>query len=307
LTVKLRYSFCIKSRYIYSRLVRGLKIHLSSQYNFLNIISRIQVLDQEKTRKNLRNLNPQLKYIGIASIVGIAIVAALLFLWPTSSDNKPIAGEWVPFDAPVIKPIGGKYQVSLSLLGRYGEFESGDLLYTKNDLPRRGYFFSGFSFALDYLKINSPEDSTILAWWDYGDMIVGYGEREAIAINPSEKLLIGVTNPSNDTETDPDDVLDDIGRALTTQDPEETLSILKKYNSEFLLIAAGPFGDEGKAKWIFYAGGISLDDMDNYWIEGNIVGQGRDTILYKMINKEDVSGFKLIFEDQNTRVYQIFP
>jgi len=272
--------FHIKSRYIYSSLVKGLTIHL----------------------------NPRLKYIGIASILGAVIVTALLFLGPTSSDNEPVTSEWVQYDAPVINPIGGKYKVSLSLLGRYGEFESGDILYTKDNVSRRGYFFSGFSFALDYLKVNSPENSTILAWWDYGNMIVGYGERGAIAINPSEKLLIGVTgNSSDNIETDPDDVLDDIGRALTTQDPEETISILRKYNSEFLLIAAGPFGDEGKAKWIFYAGGVSLDEMDNYWFEGEIVGQGKDTILYKMINKEDISGFKLIFEDQNTRIYQISP
>ena len=236
------------------------------------------------------------------------IVAALLFLGPTSSDNEPVTSEWVQYDAPVINPIGGKYKVSLSILGRYGEFESGDILYTKDNVSRRGYFFSGFSFALDYLKVNSPENSTILAWWDYGNMIVGYGERGAIAINPSEKLLIGVTgNSSDNIETDPDDVLDDIGKALTNADSAETISILNKYNSKYLLVAAGPIGDEGKAKWIFYAGGISLDDMDNYWIDGEIVGQGRDTILYKMLNQEDIEGFKLIFSDLNTRVYRISP
>ena len=224
-----------------------------------------------------------------------------------STGSQSTVNEWVMYEAPVMKPIGGKYQATLSLMAQFGEFESGDILYTIDGVERRGYFYSGFASALDYLKKNSPEDSTIFAWWDYGNMIIGYGEREAVAINPSEKLLIGVTNSSTNIETDPDKVIDNIGKALTTDDSAETLSLLKKYDAEYLLVAAGPLGDEGKAKWIFFAGGVPLDDMNNYWIDGEIVGQGMHTVLYKMLNKDDVDGFKLIFTDQNTRVYQISP
>jgi|TARA_B100000315_G_scaffold194432_1_gene185087 hypothetical protein len=253
-------------------------------------------------------LNKQWKYIGIASVVGITIIISLFFLTsPSTPSNERIGNGWVMYDAPVVMAIEGKYEPTISLLAQFGDFESGDIIYTRDGIERRGYFFSGFTSALDYLKENSPEDSTVLAWWDYGNMIIGYGEREALAINPSEKLLIGVTDPGSDVETDPDDVLDDIGKALTNADSVETTSILKKYNAKYLLVAAGPLGDEGKAKWIFYAGGISLDDMDNYWIDGEIVGQGRDTILYKMLNQEDIEGFKLIFSDLNTRVYRISP
>ena len=251
-------------------------------------------------------LNTQWKYIGIASVVGVVIVIALFYFTPSTGSQSTV-NEWVMYEAPVMKSIGGKYQATLSLMAQFGEFESGDILYTIDGVERRGYFYSGFASALDYLKKNSPEDSTIFAWWDYGNMIIGYGEREAVAINPSEKLLIGVTNSSTNIETDPDKVIDNIGKALTTGDSAETLSLLKKYDAEYLLVAAGPLGDEGKAKWIFFAGGVPLDDMNNYWIDGEIVGQGMHTILYKMLNKDDVDGFKLIFTDQNTRVYQISP
>ena len=282
MTIKLRYDFFKHSRYTYSSLNWRLIIHLST-----------------KAKKN-----KQWMYIGIASIVGVAIIVALFFLVPAPSNN--VAGDgWVQYDAPVMKPIEGKYEVTLSLLGRFGEFESGDIFYTRDGVQRKGYYYSGFISALDYLKINSLENSTIFAWWDYGNMIIGYGEREAIAINPSERLLLSVTNSTSEIETDPDDVIDDLGKALTTEDSAETLSILKKYNSEYLLMATGLFGDEGKAKWIFYAGGIPLDNMDNFWLDGEIVGQGRDTILYKMLNQEIVDGFKLIYSDQNTRIYQI--
>ena len=253
-------------------------------------------------------MNKQWKYIGIASVVGITIIISLFFLTsPSTPSNERIGNGWVMYDAPVVMAIEGKYEPTISLLAQFGDFESGDIIYTRDGIERRGYFFSGFTSALDYLKENSPEDSTVLAWWDYGNMIIGYGEREALAINPSEKLLIGVTNSSTNIETDPDKVIDNIGKALTTGDSAETLSLLKKYDAEYLLVAAGPLGDEGKAKWIFFAGGVPLDDMNNYWIDGEIVGQGMHTVLYKMLNKDDVDGFKLIFTDQNTRVYQISP
>ena len=97
----------------------------------------------------------------------------------------------------------------------------------------------------------------------------------------------------------------DIGKAYTTKDPEETLRIMSKYGSEYILVPAGPLGDEGKAKWLFYAAGIYFSDMDNYLVNGKLVKEGKDTVLYKMLNEEPVDGFKLIFSDQNTRIYQI--
>ena len=216
-------------------------------------------------------------------------------------------GDWIQFDSPLERTIGGKYGAILSLLGRFGEFESGDIIYTRDGVQHRGYYYSGFASALDYLKINSADNSKIFAWWDYGNMIIGYGERDVLAKNPSQRLLVSITNSSMNIETDSEELLDDIGWALTTEDSAETLSILKKYNSEYLFIAAGPLGDEGKAKWIFYAGGITLAEMDLYWLDGKIVRLGRNTILYKMLNEEPVDGFILIFSDQNTRVYWIAP
>jgi hypothetical protein len=189
-------------------------------------------------------------------------------------------------------------------MARLGDYESGDIQYTRDGVTRRGYYVSALEQALEYIKTNTPPDSTILAWWDYGNMIIGYGEREAIAINPSEKLLIGVTNTSTPIETDPEERLEDIGKALTATDPNETLAIMKKYGAEFVLVPTGIFGDEGKAQWIFYAAGVPLEDMDDYWEDGRLVGQGLDTVLYKMLNKMEVPGFKLVFSDKDTRIYQ---
>ncbi len=250
-------------------------------------------------------MNTQWKYIGIVTLVGIVIITAVFFLVPSASREDDNELDWVSYQGPVMKYIGGKYDASLSLLASLGEFESGDIIYTRDGVEIKGYFYSGFASALDYLKTYSPEDSIIFAWWDYGNMIIGYGEREALATNPSERLLEGITSTNTTIETDPEEIISDIAKAYTTKDPGETLSIMKKYGSEYILVPAGPLGDEGKAKWLFYAAGISFDDMDNYWINGKLVEQGKDTVIYKMLNEESVEGFKLIFSDQNTRIYQI--
>lgn len=252
------------------------------------------------------SLNNQWKYIGIAAIIGIVIIAVVFFMF-SSSPQEDDEVTWVPYQGPTIRTIGGKYNASLSMLGIQNGFESGDIHYIRDGVQIKGYFYEGFRFALDYLKENSPEDSIIFAWWDYGNMIIGYGEREALATKPSERLLSGITNTNSTIETDPEEIIADIAKAYTTKNPEETLYIMKKYGSEYIFVPAGPLGDEGKAKWLFFAAGISFSDMDNFWIDGKLVEEGKDTVLYKMLNEESVDGFKLIFSDQNTRIYQISP
>ena len=238
--------------------------------------------------------------------MGILIIFAVLYILPTP-ENSITNENWVGYNTPVIKYIGGQFNASLYLLARLGEYESGDILYTREGVEHRGYYVSAFESVLKYIKVYTPSDSTIFAWWDYGNMIIGYGEREVIATNPSKRLLIGVTNATTPFETDPEENIEDIGRALTATDPYDTITIMKKYDSDYLLIPRGLFGDEGKAKWIFYAAGISLDEMDNYWINGEIVGIGKDTILYKMLNQMEVENFKMVYSDAEAALYQVVP
>ncbi len=244
------------------------------------------------------------QYIAVTIILGVLAIAAALYLAP-SPREETIEEGWVGYEEPVMKHIGGKFNTTLFLMARLGEYESGDIVYIRDGVERRGYYISALEQALNYLKTNTPPDSTILAWWDYGNMIIGYGEREAIAINPSEKLLIGITNTSAAIKTDPEEKLEDIAKALVATDPNDTLTIMKKYGSEFILVPTGIFGDEGKAQWIFFAAGVPLDDMDDYWEDGRIVSKGIDTVLDKMLNKKEVPGFTLVFSDKDTRIYQV--
>jgi hypothetical protein len=241
-------------------------------------------------------------YVGILVVIGVvALVAVGIMISPPAS---PPQEGWVGYNPSVTQFIGGKYNTTLILMAHLGNLDSGDILYTRDGVEHRGYFFSGFQPAMDFLKTDTPENSTIVSWWDYGNMIIGYSERNAIAINPSESLLQSVTNSSIAIETDPEEKLQDIAKILTATDPQEALTTMKKYNAEYIFVASGALGDEGKANWIFYAGGVPLDQMSDYWVEGQIGEKGMATMLYKMLNQQEIPGFHLDFADADSRIYR---
>ncbi|HEY4698925.1 MAG TPA: hypothetical protein VIH27_00935 [Nitrososphaerales archaeon] len=275
------------------------------------------------------------KAIGIAIIVGFSVLGYGLYLNSISIEtlqtilsnvtsqsvkntNEDILSSqsvekvnetdtWVGYNEPIKNYIDGKYNATVILMAHLGEYESGDIVYYKNGVEHRGYYVSAFVGAMNYIKNNTPENSTILCWWDYGNMVIGYGERRSVVVNPSRSLLLLITLSDNNPNiaTDPEETIQDTANALTATDPKDTVNIMKKYGSEYLLVPTGIFGDEGKAKWIFYSSGISLGEMNNYWLDGKIVGNGVNTILYKMLNKMDVDNFKLVFSDNDANIYQV--
>ncbi len=243
-------------------------------------------------------------YIGIAVIIMVVAVAAIGIFLSQNNNNTEPQQQWVGYSEPRTRYVGGNYNTTLFLMASLGEHESGDIEYTRNNVTIRGYFFSAFEPALHYFRSSTPENSTILSWWDYGNMIVGYSERNVIATNPSPNLLKSITNTSARVNTDSEEKLQDIAKALATTNPQETVSIMKKYNAKYIYVANGPLGDEGKANWIFTEAGIPTDKLSDYWSNGKLVNKATDTVIYKMIKEQQIAGLKLVFTDANNRVYQ---
>jgi len=246
---------------------------------------------------SLRKIGP------IIIVVFILAIAIILLYKPAEKVNE--ADTWIGYEEPINNYIGGKYNTTIILMARLGDYKSGDIVYYQNGSAHRGYYVSAFEGAMNYIKNNTPEDSMILSWWDYGNMVIGSGERKSIVVNPSRSLLISLSNDNPNIATDPEETIQDTAKALTATDPKDTVNIMKKYGSEYVLVPTGIFGDEGKAKWIFDSSGISLGEMNNYWVDGKIVGNGVNTILYKMLNKMDVDNFKLVFSDKDANIYQV--
>jgi asparagine N-glycosylation enzyme membrane subunit Stt3 len=244
-------------------------------------------------------------YIGIAVIVVVVAIAVAGILLSQNSNNAAPQQQWVQYSDPRTRYVGGKYNTTLILMAHLGEYDSGDIKYTQNNVTVKGYFFSAFEPALQYFKNNTPENSTILSWWDYGNMIIGYSERNVIATSPSPNLLPSITNTSVNVKTDSEEKLQDIAKALATTNPQETLTIMKKYNATYIYVATGPLGDEGKANWILTESGIPADKLSDYWSDGKLVNKATDTVIYKILHEENIPGLSKTFSDANNRIYQI--
>lgn len=245
-------------------------------------------------------------YIGIAAIITvIAVVAVGVLLSQNNNNNVEPQQQWVGYANPITSDIGGKYNATLILMARLGDYNSGDIEYTRNNVTIRGYYFSAFEPALQYLKSSTPENSTVLSWWDYGNMIVGYSERNVIATNPSPSLLKSITNTSANVKTDSEEKLQDIAKALATTDPQETISIMKKYNARYIYVANGPLGDEGKANWILTESGIPIENLSDYWSDGKLMNKAFNTVIYKILHEQDIPGLQPVFRDANNRIYRV--
>ena len=77
------------------------------------------------------------------------------------------------------------------------------------------YFKVEFRTGLDWIKENTPENSTFLCWWDYGHMIKGYAERNVLVRNPSEEIKECVPDPSTIPEFDPHEKIYDVATVFT--------------------------------------------------------------------------------------------
>lgn len=82
--------------------------------------------------------------------------------------------------------------------------------------PGRAYYE-----AMIFLKENSPEEATVMTWWDYGYFIWDIAGRRPVA----DGGFVGYQ----------EDKMRDIARAYCTADTLEAASVMKKYDAQYLI------------------------------------------------------------------------
>lgn len=147
------------------------------------------------------------------------------------------------------------------------------------------YSFPDWIEALTWLRYNTPPDSVILSWWDYGYWITALGERPTLidnaTINSTQVAVVGRIFMSNDTVAIP---------------------MLRKYNISYIAVFTtlplhwyiGSWGDEGKWTWMAAIGYNLMPVNASYgWITNDYSKGGyADLILsQKMQNTSLFSGY----------------
>lgn len=97
-------------------------------------------------------------------------------------------------------------------------------LFTQQNIPTIEQD-SGWKEGLAWLKDNTPADANMFNWWDEGHWITFLGERKVITDNRN------FDQHSNS----------DVGKFVLTPDLNEAVRILKKYDSDYLLLGADLF------------------------------------------------------------------
>lgn len=186
----------------------------------------------------------------IPVIVFVAVIVALL-LAPTL---YPVNANWISItkSPPTILNGGSNFAIST------------------NDWPD----------ALKWIKDNTPKDSVVASWWDYGYWVQTLGERKTLA-----------DNATIDTN-----VIANIAKMLLAS-PDDAWKMLKNMGANYVLVyvvgqkfvstsqpdlyVLGGGGDESKKQWFMKIGGLdsskflqddSFTPTDNFW-KNTLLGQ----------------------------------
>ena len=136
-----------------------------------------------------------------------------------------------------------------------------------------GEYAKDWPQALEWMRVNLPQDAVVCSWWDYGYWIETMANRTTLA----------------DGSTQTTYQIAQIGRAMMLP-PNESLKILRKYGVDYMVVFVTynpeniniqwPFGDNVKWQWMVKIGGLDLEDYVNY-----TVGQYKDAYLESTLVK----------------------
>ena len=245
-------------------------------------------------------MKKQLIVIGmmlVLIIVGLSGCTEEEIAVPTEGDTKLIS----------VEPLGGKYNASIQYKQNYHNGVWGnytEIKYSKNGNEHSGAYLPSMKEALDWIKSNTSEGCTVLCWWDYGHMVVGYAEREAIAVFSSLALkdTIGEFKGLDETEKqnyiaerewESNETLEEVAEILTTENisSNATMELIEKYNISYILTRSY---DAHISNIFFDACGKNPDE---YMVDTTPNEKGNQTLIFKMWKYEpDIHDLKLVYK-----------
>jgi dolichyl-diphosphooligosaccharide--protein glycosyltransferase len=190
------------------------------------------------------------EFLGRVPKIAFVVVVVALLLVPTL---YPVDANWISItkSPPTILNGGSNFAIAT------------------NDWPD----------ALNWIKNNTPKDSVVASWWDYGYWVQTLGERKTLA-----------DNATIDTS-----VIANIARMLLAS-PDEAWKMLNKAGANYVLVYVvgqkfvsngqdlyilGGGGDESKKQWFMKIGGLdstkflqddSFTPTDYFW-KNTLLGQ----------------------------------
>ena len=196
------------------------------------------------------------------------------------------------------------------LNGEWNEITS--VSYTKYGRNLTGAFIPYMLGALSWIKTNTSEDSTILCWWDYGHMVEGLAERNAIATFASSHLEDTIVYYSYFSEEkknadiekkggwNPKEKLEDIAKVFTCDNisSNKIRDILEKYNVKYILTRRY----DTEIAIIFFK--WFDKNTSEYIVNNSLTDKAKQTLIFQLWMEKSVPfGLQLIGEFRSKDVY----
>jgi len=151
----------------------------------------------------------------------------------------------------------------------------------------------------EWIRDNTPEDSRVMAWWDYGYQITGIAKRTSIA----------------DGNTWNHEHIATLGRIMTS--PEKKAHNAMRHLADYVLVWAGGHGDDmGKSPHLARIGNSVFPDhcgdddplcqKFSFYQDGSPTPMMAKSFLYKAVNHNVQQGVKLstkLFQEVHTTKY----
>lgn len=216
--------------------------------------------------------------VAVVAIIIIAAVVAVSFQpQQVSTDN-----------------IGGRYS---AVVTHYTD--RNDLTYTDNEGQHTLHFFDdNLKTGLLWISNSTPENATILCWWDYGHMVKAVGQRDVVVRNPSQEILNSVGDQSSIKEFDSNSKILDAAAAYTTGNASETQRIMAKYNASYIMVEKD---DATKATWMYRIAGLN---ETQYVTTSGFTDLGKDTMVARLLDNRDTGGFTEVYSDDYMKIYK---
>lgn len=113
---------------------------------------------------------------------------------------------------------------------------------------------NAYDEAFQWIKNNTPENAVFLSWWDYGDLIRVFAQREALISDPCSrpKCLETLSDDEKDVfRYEDDEKFSDVVKFFTS-DEDEAYKIAKKYGADYVFVT---YEDFPKSRAIDYLAG----------------------------------------------------
>ena len=281
-------------------------------------------------------INKWILFIAIAIISGLVLASAMQFLFPPKIvENVGCCGKIVTTQ---------KFQLFLSYMKNTGFYTYTYIEYEKDGRTFENYFDNSMRLSLEWINQNTEDDAVLLNWWDYGHMIRGYTYRDSVIYAPSADMLGTVANmewiPEKQGDFSPGEKIADVGYALLTSNPDETLQIMDKYNAGYLYVYTMDWGkswaiyeaikDDVGSKLTINFSALEVPTKEEDEVKDEISKMAKDedeknklisqrmselykkrllemlgnTTLGRVLNKEKIEGLELVYSDKSAVIYK---